>query len=318
MVMITIFLILLVAVFATVAYVTEPTEGDKRTRERLASLDRRPGLDDRKDDIVKQVTFSSVPSIDRFLRTNQIAIRLQLMLDQAKLPWTVGRFCFFSAVLIVIGATLGNWWIPAGVFAWIPGIMLGAIPLVWVLYRRAARFRRFNLMLPDAIDLMSRALRAGHALPSALAMVAEETSEPLGPEFRRTADELNYGLPFREALLNLERRFPVRDLRFLVTAILVQKESGGNLVALLDKSAAVLRARIHLTQKVRIFTAQGRLTGVILMALPFICFIALNLVSPGYTKPLFENEMGRKMVYGMVASLAVGLFMIRRIIRIKV
>ncbi len=189
---------------------------------------------------------------------------------------------------------------------------------MWALYRRAARFRRFNLMLPDAIDLMSRALRAGHALPSALAMVAEEMSEPLGPEFRRTADELNYGLPFREALLNLERRFPVRDLRFLVSAILVQKESGGNLVALLDKSAAVLRARIHLTQKVRIFTAQGRMTGVILMALPFVCFIALNLVSPGYTKPLFENEIGRKMVYGMVASLAVGLFMIRRIIRIKV
>ena len=183
-----------------------------------------------------------------------------------------------------------------------PGNRVGGFPLAWVLYRRAGRFRRFNLMLPDAIDLMSRALRAGHALPSALSMVADEISDPLGPEFRRTADELNYGLPFREALLNLERRFPVRDLRFLVTAILVQKESGGNLIALLDKSAAVLRSRIHLAQKVRIFTAQGRLTGVILMALPFICFIALNLVSPGYTRPLFENEIGRKMIYGTIGE----------------
>jgi len=316
--MITIFLLLLVSVFATVAYFTEPSDADKRTRERLVSLDRRAGSETGNDAIVRQVTFSRVPSIDRFLRNNAIAMRLQLMLDQAKVPWTVGRFFFFSAVLMLIGATIGNWWIPADFFGWIPGIALGAMPLVWVMYRRAGRFRRFNLMLPDAIDLMSRALRAGHALPSALSMVADETSEPLGPEFRRTADELNYGLPFREALLNLERRFPVRDLRFLVTAILVQKESGGNLVALLDKSAAVLRSRIHLAQKVRIFTAQGRLTGVILMALPFICFIALNLVSPGYTRPLFETEIGRKMVYGTIVSLGIGLFLIRRIIRIKV
>jgi len=316
--MITIFLLLLVSVFATVAYFTEPSDADKRTRERLVSLGRRAGSETGNDAIVRQVTFSRVPSIDRFLRNNAIAMRLQLMLDQAKVPWTVGRFFFFSAVLMLIGATIGNWWIPADFFGWIPGIALGAMPLVWVMYRRAGRFRRFNLMLPDAIDLMSRALRAGHALPSALSMVADETSEPLGPEFRRTADELNYGLPFREALLNLERRFPVRDLRFLVTAILVQKESGGNLVALLGKSAAVLRSRIHLAQKVRIFTAQGRLTGVILMALPFICFIALNLVSPGYTRPLFETEIGRKMVYGTIVSLGIGLFLIRRIIRIKV
>jgi len=318
MFMITIFLLLLVSVFATVAYFTEPSEADKRTRERLVGLDRHTSMEDRKDDIVRQVTFSSVPSVDRFLRNNKYAIRLQLMLDQAKLSWTVGRFFFFSAVLMLIGAAIGNWWIPADFFGWIPGIALGTIPLAWVMYRRAGRFRRFNLTLPDAIDLMSRALRAGHALPSALSMVADEISDPLGPEFRRTADELNYGLPFREALLNLERRFPVRDLRFLVTAILVQKESGGNLIALLDKSAAVLRSRIHLAQKVRVFTAQGRLTGVILMALPFICFIALNLVSPGYTKPLFENEIGRKMIYGTVVSLAIGLFLIRRIIRIKV
>src|ERR1017187_4021309 len=318
MFMITIFLLLLVSVFATVAYFTEPSETDKRTRERLVGLDRRSSTEDRQDDIVRQVTFSSVPSVDRFLRNNKFAIRLQLMLDQAKLPWTVGRFFFFSAVLMLIGAAIGNWWIPADFFGWLPGIALGAIPLSWVMYRRAGRFRRFNLMLPDAIDLMSRALRAGHALPSALSMVADEISDPLGPEFRRTADELNYGLPFREALLNLERRFPVRDLRFLVTAILVQKESGGNLITLLDKSAAVLRSRLHLAQKVRGFTAQGRLTGVILMALPFVCFIALNLVSPGYTKPLFENEIGRRMVYGTILSLAIGLFLIRRIIRIKV
>ena len=318
MLMITIFLLLLISVFATVAFFTEPSEFDKRTRERLYSLHQRASTEEAKDDIVRQVTFSSVPRIDLFLRNHALAIKLQLMLDQAKLPWTVGRFCFFSAILLLLGAAVGIWWMQVGFLGWIPGLVLAAIPFFWMLYRRVKRFRRFNLALPDAIDLMSRALRAGHALPSALAMVADEISDPLGPEFRRTADELNYGLPFREALLNLEHRFPVRDLRFLVTAILVQKESGGNLIALLDKSAAVLRSRIHLAQKVRIFTAQGRLTGVILMALPFVCFLALNLVSPGYTRPLFENETGRKLIYATIVSLAIGLFLIRRIIRIKV
>ncbi|HZL68176.1 MAG TPA: hypothetical protein VFC29_12700, partial [Candidatus Limnocylindrales bacterium] len=141
MFMITIFLLLLVSVFATVAYFTEPSEADKRTRERLVGLDRHTSMEDRKDDIVRQVTFSSVPSVDRFLRNNKYAIRLQLMLDQAKLSWTVGRFFFFSAVLMLIGAAIGNWWIPADFFGWIPGIALGTIPLAWVMYRRAGRFR---------------------------------------------------------------------------------------------------------------------------------------------------------------------------------
>ena len=178
--------------------------------------------------------------------------------------------------------------------------------------------RRFTAMLPEAVSLMSRALRAGYALPSALIMVADELSEPLGPEFRRTADEINYGLPFHEALSRLAERFPIEDLRFLVTAILVQKETGGNLVELLDKIAAVLRARVNLSQKVRVYTAQGRMTGVILVALPFVLFAALNLVSPGYARPLFENPVGRKMVYAALAAMALGILTIRRIIDVRV
>jgi tight adherence protein B len=171
--------------------------------------------------------------------------------------------------------------------------------------------------LPDAIDLISRALRAGHALPATLVLVADEMADPLGTEFRRTADELNYGLPFREALLNLNRRFPVRDLQFMVSAILVQKETGGNLAELLDKTASVLRSRLQLQQKVKVHTAQGRMTGAILFALPFLCFLLLNVVKPGYGDPLFENEVGRKMIYGTLVSMTIGAFVIRRIVRVK-
>jgi len=315
---VSIFLILLVAVFATVAYCTEPSDADKRIRLRLAGLDRHEMREDGDGGIERQITFSRIATVDRYLRHHPLALKLQLMLDQAKVPWTVGRLFFYSAVLMVVGAALGTWRIPAGLVGWMPGLLLGAAPLAWVLHRRSVRIRRFNQLLPDAIDLMSRALRAGHALPSALLLVADEMTDPIGPEFRRTSDELNYGLPFREALLNLDRRFPLRDLHFLVTAILVQKETGGNLIELLDKSAAVLRSRLHLQQKVRVFTAQGRLTGGILIAMPFICFLLLNFVKPDYARPLFENETGRRMLYGTLVAMAIGTFMIRKIIRIKV
>ncbi len=314
---ISIFLIVLVAVFATVAYFTEPSEGDKRVRERLTGLKAYRKNDDPEEGIMRQVTFSSIPSLDRFLRENKLAPKLLLMLEQAKVPWTVGRFFFYTACMVVVGATLGNWRIPAGFVGWIPGVVLGFLPFLWVVYKRATRLRRFNLQLPDAIDLISRALRAGHALPSALLTVAEETTDPLGPEFRRVSDELSFGLPFREAMLNLGQRFPVRDLQFLISAILVQKETGGNLAELLDKTAAVLRSRIQLVQKVRVYTAQGRLTGGILIALPFICFLLLNIVHPGYGAPLFETEIGRKMIYGTLVSMLIGFFLIRRIVQVK-
>jgi tight adherence protein B len=315
--MITVFLILLVAVFATVLFFTEPSENDKRIQQRLSSLDRRFTNEDDQTGIVKVVTFSRIAWLDHFLRNTKGALQLQLLLDQAKVAWTVGRFFFYSACVMLVGAIIGNYWIPVGYVGWCIGLVLGGTPMVWVLYKRSVRFRRFNLQLPEAVDLIARALRAGHALASAMVTVAEEVADPLGSEFRQCADEMNFGLPFREALLNLFRRFPLPDLQFLIAALLIQKETGGNLPELLDKTAAVLRARIHLQQKVRVYTAQGRLTGIILLLMPFFAFVLLNIIRPGYTAPLFETDTGRMMVYGTLVSMALGAFVIRRIIRIK-
>jgi tight adherence protein B len=315
--MITVFLILLVFVFATLVFFLEPSETDKRIQARLSGLDHRLMEEGEQTEIVRRVTFSKVAWIDQFLRETKSALQLQLLLDQAKVRWTVGRFVFYSLCCMLVGAIVGNWWIPVGFVGWIPGLLLGLAPFAWVLYRRSDRFRRFNLQLPDAVDLIARSLRAGHSLPSALVNVAQEVADPLGPEFQQCADEMTFGLPFREALLNLFRRFPLQDLQFLVAAILVQKETGGNLAELLDKTAAVLRSRIQLQQKVKVYTAQGRMTGIILVALPFVCFILLNIVRPGYTSPLFETETGRKMVYGTLASMALGAIFIKRIIQIK-
>ncbi len=314
---ITVFLILLGFVFATLVFFLEPSETDKRIQKRLSGLDRRLMEEGEQTEIVRRVTFSKVAWIDQLLRENNSALQLQLLLDQAKVRWTVGRFFFYSLCCMLVGAIIGNWWIPVGFVGWIPGLLMGVAPFAWVLYRRSDRFRRFNLQLPDAVDLIARSLRAGHSLPSALLNVAQEVADPLGPEFQQCADEMTFGLPFREALLNLFRRFPLQDLQFLVAAILVQKETGGNLAELLDKTAAVLRSRIQLQQKVKVYTAQGRMTGIILVALPFVCFILLNIVRPGYTSPLFETETGRKMIYFTLASMALGAIIIKRIIQIK-
>jgi tight adherence protein B len=316
--MVSVFFIILVAVFATLAYFTEPSETEKRIQERLTGLDR-PAVqgDDDQTEIVKHVTFSNVAWLDRFLREYQPALRLQLLLEQAKVGWTVGRFFFFSACCMLVGALVGNWWIPVGFIGWIPGLVLGVAPLCWVAYQRAKRFRRFNVLLPDAIDLIARALRAGHSLPSALVTVGQEIADPLGPEFQHTADEMSFGLPFREAMHNLFRRFPLQDLNFLISAILIQRETGGNLAELLDKTAVVLRSRITLAQKVRVHTAQGRMTGGVLIALPFIAFVLLNLIKPGYTAPLFDTPTGHRLLYFTLGSMTLGALIIRKIIQVK-
>ncbi len=315
--MISIFLILLVAAFATIAYFTEPTENEKRTQERLNNLSR-PAMrdDDVQTEIVKHVTFSRIEWVDNALRRNKPALQLQLWLEQAKVPWTVGRFFFYSACLLLVGAVIGNWWLP-GIVGWVPGLILAFAPLAWLGYKRNTRFRQFNTQLPEAVDLIARALRAGQSLPGALMTVAEEIDDPLGPEFQVCGDEMNYGLPFREAMNNLLQRFPVQELQFLVSAMLVQRETGGNLPELLDKTAAVLRSRIQLQQKVRVYTAQGRMTGAILLALPFIAFILTNLLRPGYCEPLFESETGHHLIYGTLISMALGTYFIRKIIQVK-
>jgi len=317
--MISIFFIVLIAAFATIAYFTEPSEAEKRVQERLSTLGRpvMQGDDETPSAIVRQVTFSRIGWLDRYLRQSGPALQLQLWIEQAKLPWTVGRFVFYSACFMLVGAIVGNWWIPVGFVGWIIGLILGLCPLVYVGFQRNKRFNQFDLQLPDAIDLIARALRAGHSLPSALVTVAEEMAEPLGPEFQRCADEMNFGLPFRESMLNLFRRFPLPDLQFVITAILIQRETGGNLPELLDKTATVLRSRIQLQQKVRVHTAQGRMTGAVLIAMPFIAFILLNLVRPGYTAPLFESETGHKLIYATLGSMAIGTLVIRRIIQVK-
>jgi tight adherence protein B len=315
----TIFLIALIAAFAVLAFLIEPSKTDKMIFSRLASLDRKSALSPHADEpgIIRETTFSTIPALDRFLRNNKLAIWLHTLIQQADSAWTVGQVVIISLVLICVGAAVGNWWITGGVLGWGPGLVLGTTPIIYLLQKRKLRARRFSELLPEAIDLMSRGLRAGQALPATIETIANECDDPLRSEFRRAADEQSFGLPFREAMLNLGRRMPVSDLQFLITAILVQKETGGNLAQILDKTSHVLRERIRVIGQMRIRTAQGRLTGAVLIGLPFVIFFGLNALQPGYGKVLFETPQGQKMVTYAAIMMAIGIFMIRRIVSVR-
>jgi len=165
---------------------------------------------------------------------------------------------------------------------------------------------------------MGRAIRAGHAVTAAIEMVSREVPDPVGTEFRRVFEEQNFGLPMREALLNLAQRMPVADLQFLVTAMLVQKETGGNLAEVLDKSGLVIRERSRLLGQLRIYTAQGRMTGWILGFLPFLLFVAMSFLNPDYTHTMLDDPTGRMWIWAGLGLMTIGVWSIRRIVDIKV
>ena len=314
-----VFFIVLLVAFAAIAFFTEPSRSDKLIHSRLISLDKKISSDvEDEAGIVKEITFSTIPAFDRFLRQNRFAIGLQLLIEQADLAWTVGRFVFATLIAIALGAVLGNALIAPGIVGWAPGLVLGIVPYVFLRQKRKMRYRRFSNLLPSAIDLISRSMRAGQSLPAALDLVAAEVRPPVGPEFRRACDEQSFGLPFRESMVNLSRRIQVSDLQFLITAILVQKETGGNLAQILDKTSHVIRERIRVEGQTRVKTAQGRFTGWLLCGLPIAIFLIMNFLNPGYESILFEEPFGRKMVEGGLVLMTFGMFVIRRIVTIKV
>lgn len=184
--------------------------------------------------------------------------------------------------------------------------------------KKSRRLASFNEKLPDALDLIARALRAGHSVSAAIEIVAEEAAEPLRSEFGEVHKQQNFGIPNRDALLQLGRRVPSTDLQVVITAILVQKETGGNLVEILDRTTAVLRDRQRIQGQLRVHTAQGRLTGWILSLLPFVMFCLISLANPGYSAILVHDPTGRKLAYAGICMMATGGLLIRKIVRIRV
>jgi tight adherence protein B len=313
------FLVILVVTFFVVLFVTQPTKKEVDLGKRLAGFDRGSVAGQTIDpDILKREVYSDLPLVDAILRRMKPAVYFDELIKQANCNWTVGKMMFGSLLIFVVSGAVCMAWSRSTSLGAVVGLAAATGPYFFLVMKRKARLNRFEALLPDAIDLMGRALRAGHAVTAAIEMVAREIPDPVGGEFRRVFEEQNFGLPIREALINFAKRVPVPDLQFLVTAMLVQKETGGNLAEVLDKTGMVIRERSRLLGQLRIYTAQGRMTGWILGLLPFIIFGLMNCVNRGYARIMFDDPTGRKAIWLGLGLMAIGIWLIRKIVDIRV
>ena len=269
-------------------------------------------------DLRKNELLSAVPLLNRLLIKIELASRIRTLLYQADLKWTAGALMLMSAVCFVIPASLVYLRVGNPFFAMLVGFLGACGPIAFVLNKRRSRFNLFEQRLPEALDLMVSALRAGHSLVAALRLVAYESPEPIQSEFRICYDEQNYGLELRTAMDNLITRVPLQDLKIVMVAILIQKESGGNLAEVLDKVTYVIRERFRLKRQVRTHTAQGRLTGWILSFLPIVLGMALYLVNPKTMSLLWTTPIGVKLMITAGIMVLVGAYIIRRIVNMEV
>ena len=319
MALLLLFVFVLVVVFAVVAMLTQPTRSEKLAQSRLHTVTGRPSANAAKQiDILRHDSYSTNPWLNRLFGNLTPAARLRRLIVEAGLNWTVGALLLGSLVAFVVAYWISELFGLNRAIAPIIAFAALLFPYSFLYVKRKRQFQKFTTLLPDAMDLVSRALRAGHSLTAALDLVGQEIADPVGKEFRRVSEEQNLGLPLRDALLNLAERVPLPDVRFLVAAMLIQRETGGNLVEVLDKTTSLLRDRIRLQGEVRIYTAQGRLTGWILCLLPVFLFFALTAINPNYTAPLLNEPSGQHLLIAGSILMLLGILAIRKIVQIKV
>jgi tight adherence protein B len=312
------FILLLLVTFGVLLYFLRPTKTEVAVQEHLEHIEDSRTVAGDGSTILKRQALSATPWLDELIRDIPGSEELARLIRQAGQTWQVSSVLFFSVAVTVVVGWIASTAIPSVALSVILGVMVGSTPYLYLYIRREMRFRKCDSLLPDAVDLMARGLRAGHAVPAVLEMVGREIAEPLAGEFRILHEEQNLGLPLRDAMLNLVDRVPRDDMRFLATAVLLQKETGGNLAQILDKTAALARERGRLYGQLRIYTAQGRITGWILCIAPFIMFGLLSAVNWKYEKILFTNPTGLKVIYVGLAMMLAGILIIRKIIDIKV
>ena len=230
----------------------------------------------------------------------------------------VAEMLLYSAVLGAAGALLPYMLAKPWTFSLVLGGILASLPWFWLAHKRTKRIELFERQIPEALDLMGRALRAGHAFSTAVKMVGDEMPEPIAREFRTMFDETNFGVPQNEALVRLADRVPVEDMRYFTIAVMIQRESGGNLAELLDNIASIVRARLKLLGEVRTLSAEGKLSAWILGLLPFCVAALINILNPEFMTVLWTDPVGLRMVGGALLMMVLGVLWMRKIIRIRV
>jgi len=307
------------AAFAAFLRLDQRSARARLIKERLANERKAP---ERKSEeevaVVRDEQLSDIPALDKLLRRSARVSAIQKTLTQAGLTTRAGNFlglCALAGVGIAILAYVVSKRVEV---AWVALLVGFLVPYSYASIKRGQRFNKFEELFPEAIDTLARAVRAGHAFTTALEMITNEVAEPVAGEFRQLFEEQKFGMPVRDALLNLTERMPLVDVKFFVTAVMLQRETGGNLAEILDNLSYVIRERFKIQRQVRVYTAQGRLTMALLMGMPPIIVTMMLVLNPSFIRPLFSDPIGHTLLVAGITLQTVGYFVIRKIIRIQV
>jgi tight adherence protein B len=299
------------------AYRTIRNPDRGRIRKRLGNLPSRKntkGL----PDIVKKRVLSDVPFLNQILAHIPWLQRLDLLLLQANARYRLGVFILLAVFLGLTGFLGSSLIITNHLISTIIAGSLGSIPFFYLCLKKKKRMEKFQRQLPEGLELIARSLRAGHAFPSAMKLVADEFDDPLGPEFHKTQDEINFGVGVGDALKNLADRIDCPDLKYFVISVILQRETGGNLAEIIESIAYIIRERFKLFGKIRILSSEGKLSAIILVAIPLLVIIAIRFINPDYINVLFSDPAG-KTVAGITAfMMATGIIVMIKMVKIKV
>ena len=268
--------------------------------------------------LVKVSEAGPLPALERMISGTSRGSSMSRWIEQSGMKFSITGVLMIATVFGILCAIAVTMLTrsPLGIPA---GAAIGfALPFMFLKYKRTKRLRKFEEEFPEALDLIARALKAGHAFATGLKMAADELSEPVGPEFRKTFDEQNFGLPLKDALENLTLRIPILDVRFFATAVLIQRETGGNLSEILENLAHVVRERFKILRQVRVYTAHGRLTGYVLLALPAVLGIALSFINPDHMNMLFRERIGQILLMVAIGMQTAGYIWIKQVVKIEV
>ncbi len=317
------FIVFVVCLFLVLGAYLLATRGSEARRQRLRQrlgevLLHSAHTEDVEVLLAREELMSEIPWMNRIMVRMQIATQLKRVLDQADLQITVTRLLMFSMMAGILAALATSMLTVSLLIIVIIGLIGLSIPFIHVFWMRRRRFDKFLEHLPDALELMSRALTAGHAFSESLHMVSTEMPEPIATEFRKTYEEQNLGLSLKLALENLTQRIPLMDLRLCVTAIMIQRETGGNLAEILEKVAHTIRERFRILGDLKTLTTSSRLSAWLLCGLPIFVAIAVTALNPDYMSVLWKDERGHKLIAAAILMQLAGMLIVRKILNIKI
>ena len=309
--------VLVAAVVGVVAFVLRGDGGGERASERLDTLVGRSSRRESSTDLLLKQALQEVDKKTILDSLTPEIFNLTKAFEQADANIRPSALFGIAVALALIGGMISTILVNIYV-APVGGLLFFSMPFLWLFHKRSSRLKKFAAQLPDAMELVARALRAGHSLAAGMHVVAEEMPAPISKEFGRVYDEQNLGIPLEEALKNMCNRVPNLDLRFFVTSVAIQRQTGGDLAEILDRIGHVIRERFKILGQVKALTAEGRLSGVVLIALPIGLFLMMLHMKPDYIKLLWTEPMGVKMSIAAIVLMIIGSYAIKKIVDIKV